>query len=50
MKIEKNLKLKKFKSNGANQIINNIISIYEKVKLIAELCQNHFGDLSIVKK
>ena len=29
-KIEKNLKLKKFKSNGANQIINNIISIYEK--------------------
>ena len=47
-KIEKKIEKFNYLSNGSIQIVNFIKKEFENGKIIAELCQNHNGDLKIL--
>ena len=45
-----NLKLINYDINGSKQIVNLIKRFNKMTKIIAELCQNHNGDLKILEE
>ena len=46
----KNLNLHDYDINGSKQIIDLIKKILKMTKIIAELCQNHNGDIKILQE